>query len=99
MRADVQKIYLKTPHEKQVMMFSATMPPETKRICQRFMVDVRTERLGAVKGCWLGSAHYNFVDVNLQVPSFYGRPHDLPSSGSFQHPSRVPVSPQELFTH
>lgn len=26
MRADIQQIFVKTPHNKQVMMFSATMP-------------------------------------------------------------------------
>jgi ATP-dependent RNA helicase UAP56/SUB2 len=26
MRADIQEIFVKTPHNKQVMMFSATMP-------------------------------------------------------------------------
>jgi ATP-dependent RNA helicase UAP56/SUB2 len=37
MRADVQNIFKQTPHEKQVMMFSATMSPEVKNICRRFM--------------------------------------------------------------
>lgn len=26
MRADIQEVFIKTPHNKQVMMFSATMP-------------------------------------------------------------------------
>jgi len=26
MRADIQDIFVKTPHNKQVLMFSATMP-------------------------------------------------------------------------
>ena len=37
MRADVQKIFKKTPCNKQVMMFSATLPNETKDICKKFM--------------------------------------------------------------
>ena len=37
MRADVQKIFKKTPCDKQVMMFSATLPNETKDICKKFM--------------------------------------------------------------
>lgn len=37
MRADVQEIFLKTPHEKQVMMFSGTMREEDKVICRKFM--------------------------------------------------------------
>ena len=37
MRADVQKIFKKTPCDKQVMMFSATLPEETKIVCKKFM--------------------------------------------------------------
>ena len=41
MRADVQKIFVQTPVEKQVMMFSATLSPEVRVICRKFMSDVR----------------------------------------------------------
>ena len=37
MRADVQRIFKKTPVEKQVMMFTATLPEETKTVCKKFM--------------------------------------------------------------
>jgi len=37
MRQTVQKIFIKTPQEKQVMMFSATMSKELKPICLKFM--------------------------------------------------------------
>jgi ATP-dependent RNA helicase UAP56/SUB2 len=37
MRSDVQQIFKKTPHQKQVMMFSATMSAEVKNICRKFM--------------------------------------------------------------
>ena len=37
MRNDVQKIFKKTPIDKQVMMFSATLPDETKDVCKKFM--------------------------------------------------------------
>ena len=37
MRADVQRIFKKTPADKQVMMFSATLPDETKDVCKKFM--------------------------------------------------------------
>jgi ATP-dependent RNA helicase UAP56/SUB2 len=37
MRKTVQDIFIKTPHDKQVMMFSATMSKELKPICMRFM--------------------------------------------------------------
>lgn len=39
MRLDLQKIYLKTPHQKQVLMFSATMSKEVKIVCRKFMID------------------------------------------------------------
>ena len=39
MRRDVQKIFVKTPHQKQVMMFSATMDKEIRPICKKFMQD------------------------------------------------------------
>lgn len=37
MRADVQRIFKKTPANKQVMMFTATLPDETKDVCKKFM--------------------------------------------------------------
>lgn len=39
MRAQVQKIFVKTPSNKQVMMFSATMSPTVKNVCLKFMTD------------------------------------------------------------
>lgn len=39
MRRDVQKIFVQTPHQKQVMMFSATMDKEIRPICRKFMQD------------------------------------------------------------
>ena len=39
MRKVVQQIFLKTPHEKQVMMFSATLSKEVRPICLKFMQD------------------------------------------------------------
>ncbi|ANB12499.1 ATP-dependent RNA helicase SUB2 [Sugiyamaella lignohabitans] len=37
MRRDVQEIFRSTPHQKQVMMFSATLSQEIRPICKRFM--------------------------------------------------------------
>ncbi|XP_033731082.1 spliceosome RNA helicase DDX39B-like [Pecten maximus] len=39
MRKDVQDIFRMTPHEKQVMMFSATLGKESRLVCRRFMQD------------------------------------------------------------
>jgi len=36
MRRDVQAIFKSTPHEKQVMMFSATLSKEIRPICRKF---------------------------------------------------------------
>ncbi len=37
MRKDVQEIFKATPHEKQVMMFSATLSQEMRGVCKKFM--------------------------------------------------------------
>jgi len=39
MRKDIQQIFCATPKKKQVMMFSATMTPETRALCKKFMQD------------------------------------------------------------
>jgi len=39
MRRDVQEIFRSTPHEKQVMMFSATLSKEVRPVCKKFMQD------------------------------------------------------------
>jgi len=39
MRSDIQEIFRMTPHEKQVMMFSATLSKEIRPICKKFMQD------------------------------------------------------------
>merc|ERR1719415_179009 len=39
MRRDVQEIFRATPHEKQVMMFSATLSKEIRPVCKKFMQD------------------------------------------------------------
>lgn len=40
MRHDVQEIVKETPQEKQVMMFSATLPKDLRVVCKKFMQDV-----------------------------------------------------------
>eukprot|EP01091_Cochliopodium_minus_P012461 TRINITY_DN377_c0_g1_i2.p1 TRINITY_DN377_c0_g1~~TRINITY_DN377_c0_g1_i2.p1 ORF type:complete len:421 (-),score=137.57 TRINITY_DN377_c0_g1_i2:88-1350(-) len=37
MRKDIQDIFRNTPHEKQVMMFSATLSKEIRPVCKKFM--------------------------------------------------------------
>lgn len=36
MRRDIQRIFKETPHDKQVMMFSATLAKEIRPICKKF---------------------------------------------------------------
>lgn len=44
MRRDVQEIFRLTPHEKQCMMFSATLSKDIRPVCRKFMQDVSTPR-------------------------------------------------------
>lgn len=37
MRSQVQDIFVQTPKDKQVMMFSATLAPEIRPVCRKFM--------------------------------------------------------------
>ena len=39
MRRDVQEIFRLTPHEKQVMLFSATLSKEVRPVCKKFCQD------------------------------------------------------------
>lgn len=39
MRRDIQEIFSHTPHDKQVMMFSATLSKEIRPVCRRFCAD------------------------------------------------------------
>lgn len=39
MRRDVQEIFRMTPHEKQVMLFSATLSKEVRPVCKKFCQD------------------------------------------------------------
>lgn len=42
MRADIQQVFIKTPHNKQVMMFSATMPDDMKKGSIEFIQIVKS---------------------------------------------------------
>ena len=39
MRKDIQEIFRTTPHQKQVMMFSATLSKEIRPVCKKFCQD------------------------------------------------------------
>jgi superfamily II DNA/RNA helicase len=70
MRADIQKIFRMTPHDKQVMMFSATLSDQIRPICKKFMHNVITSILISI-GLWL--YHLNCVG-KLQLASTTSHP-------------------------
>jgi superfamily II DNA/RNA helicase len=43
MRRDVQAIFKATPHEKQVMMYSATLDKEIRPVCRKFCQNVSVQ--------------------------------------------------------
>ena len=49
-----------TPHEKQVMMFSATLSKEIRPVCKKFMMDVRANNLP----CFIFPHSYDRRSVN-----------------------------------
>lgn len=49
MRRDVQEIFRSTPHNKQVMMFSATLSKEIRPVCKKFMQDVITQSSSSLR--------------------------------------------------
>ena len=42
-RRDIQEVFKNTPFDKQVMMFTATLPAEVKTECLKFMKSVLIE--------------------------------------------------------
>ena len=65
MRRDVQEIFRQTPHEKQVMMFSATLSKETREICKKFMQDVNIHKTFPL------SQHSNLIkDIGFNNKNF-----------------------------
>lgn len=49
MRGDVQAIFKETPHDKQVMMFSATLAKDIRAVCKKFMNKVREPWKGGMR--------------------------------------------------
>jgi len=71
MRHDVQEIFKMTPQEKQVMMFSATLPRELRVVCKKFMQEVshllKKKVFVLLLLCWkiLSGLYLNFRDRRL----------------------------------
>ena len=52
MRSVVQKIFMATPQEKQVMMYSATLDKEVRPVCRKFCIDGAQEIFIEQLYCW-----------------------------------------------
>lgn len=81
MRRDVQDIFRMTPHEKQVMMFSATLSKEIRPVCKKFMQDVSYRhqpklRSSVIPGfCLVNGWNVNersWLERKIHVLSWYG---------------------------
>lgn len=63
MRHDVQEIFKMTPQEKQVMMFSATLPRELRVVCKKFMQEVSHPFVAVCKsgsGSYQSARHFQY---------------------------------------
>lgn len=54
----MQEIFKMTPHDKQVMMFSATLSKEIRPVCKKFMQDVITLIFYFLSCCLFNSLSY-----------------------------------------
>lgn len=77
MRRDVQEIFRMTPHEKQVMMFSATLSKDIRPVCKKFMQDVIIER----QSNWHHWSHYAGMVLSGKVCSYGLLSARIPSGG------------------
>ncbi|XP_050216446.1 DEAD-box ATP-dependent RNA helicase 15 isoform X2 [Mercurialis annua] len=60
MRRDVQEIFKMTPHDKQVMMFSATLSKDIRPVCKKFMQDVMS----------YGQFYFNLEVLSINIAKF-----------------------------
>ena len=72
MRNDLQKIFISCPLDKQVMMFTATLPKEIKDTCLKFMKDVCfmiTNVMNSLsKLSWMTPTWLFTVYTNITIP-------------------------------
>ena len=55
MRRDVQEIFRATPHEKQVMMFSATLSKDIRPVCKKVNLSIIPLHHSLIPVCLLSS--------------------------------------------
>ena len=80
MRKDIQEIFRSTPHQKQVMMFTATMSKEIRPVCKKFCQDVNnhTPPHPRHRRQW-NTAQLQRADGQLRCSVFHPSPPPLPS--------------------
>ena len=80
MRKDIQEIFRSTPHQKQVMMFTATMSKEIRPVCKKFCQDVNnhTPPHPRHRRQW-NTAQLQRADGQLRCSVFQPSPPTLPS--------------------
>ena len=98
MRKDVQAIFKATPHEKQVMMFSATLAKEIRPVCRKF-----TQHVSSGAHTHSASSHSRLLGAAIRPvrAAFQALP-DLSSHyhGMASHPVPSPsplVQPIEIY--
>lgn len=79
MRKTVQQIFMKTPHEKQVMMFSATLKKEIRPVALKFMsdpmeiyVESDSKLTRASRSSCLALLAYLHVSIPPPLPAVHG---------------------------
>jgi superfamily II DNA/RNA helicase len=68
MRRDVQEVFKMTPQEKQVMMFSATLPKELRVVCKKFMQEVSTRILTSERSAPFHPPSFSFHIIRTFNP-------------------------------
>ncbi|KAL6528834.1 DEAD-box ATP-dependent RNA helicase 15 [Orobanche minor] len=70
MRRDVQEIFKMTPHDKQVMMFSATLSKEIRPVCKKFMQDWEVALSSGGDSNWCVVKSLQGVDLDGAEPQY-----------------------------
>ncbi|AED91646.1 unnamed protein product [Arabidopsis thaliana] len=103
MRRDVQEIFKMTPHDKQVMMFSATLSKEIRPVCKKFMQDflenetvsVRLFSFGVENSEWrlcsFGFIVLVWVSMFRAILMFHSKTH------IFEEKRWTRISPMEIY--
>ncbi|VDM96499.1 unnamed protein product [Thelazia callipaeda] len=83
MRRDVQEIVKMTPQEKQVMMFSATLPKDLRVVCKKFMQDPMEVYVDDEAKLTLHGLQQHYVVIFVRSVQRCGALHTLLSEQNF----------------